>query len=357
MTAPVEELPHREQAERRHTAFGLELRIDPRIAIHGLGVGSDLASIPEPGRGSDQALAQPSRVRLNSEELQQRWDALPTTPVRTREVHFGETLIRSVDFAEPAGYLLWARDHGRVLISPDGLELLCEPDPANEDWASIVSSQALPLAATLRGFEVMHASGVVLDGKALLITGPAGAGKSSLAAALIRAGGRLLSDDAVALRLSNGALIAHAGSVALQLRPAEDERLSGKERAILGSPAGLIEGKQRYVSADVPRAAPLGCFFLLERSSQEPAVERLEAVDPFELIASTFNLSVRTPARLRRQLDVVSAIASGGFAHRLRVQPDINATELAVTVHEHLASLEASGEQAAHSSRERLLER
>ena len=42
----------------------------------------------------------------------------------------------SIDFAEPAGYLLWTRDFGRVLISPDGLELLCEPDPANDEWAS-----------------------------------------------------------------------------------------------------------------------------------------------------------------------------------------------------------------------------
>ncbi len=158
----------------------------------------------------------------------------------------------------------------------------------------------------------MHASGVVLDGRAVLLLGPAGAGKSSLAAALLRAGGQLLSDDVVALRLSDGALIAHAGSVALQLRAAEDERLSAEERAALGRPAGTVEGKQRYVSGEAPDAAPLGCVFLLERSAREPAVERLEAVDPFELIASTFNLSVRTPARLRRQLDVVSAIASSG---------------------------------------------
>src|SRR5262249_11919219 len=117
--------------------------------------------------------------------------------------------------------LLWNRDHGRVLISSDGRELLCEPDSANEQWASIVVAQALPLAATLRGLEVLHASGVVLDGRAVLITGAAGAGKSSLAAALMRAGGLLLSDDAVALELHDGALMAHAGSLALQLRAAE----------------------------------------------------------------------------------------------------------------------------------------
>jgi serine kinase of HPr protein (carbohydrate metabolism regulator) len=191
--------------------------------------------------------------------------------------------------------------------------------------------------------------------------GPSGAGKSSIAAGLVSAGGQLLSDDAVALALDDGAPIAYAGSAVLRLRAAENERLSARARAALGQQASFVNDRHRYVSTSAPGAVPLGSVFLLERSADEPAVERLEVVDPFELIASTFNLSVRTPARLRRQLDVVSAIASGGFAHRLRVQPGIDATRLAEIVQEHLASLQTPEEQAAaHSgarrSRERPLE-
>lgn len=350
MASPVDERlrTDAERGEHRHTAFGLALCIDQRISIPGLA--------QNPGSAPAQP---PSRIRLDAPELHRRWEALATRPVRVREVHVGGTLLRSIDFAAPAGYLLWVRDFGRVLISPDGLELLCEPDPANAEWATIVSAQALPLAATVRGLEVMHASGVVLDGRAVLVMGPAGAGKSSLAAALVRAGGQLLSDDVVALQLSNDALIAHAGSVALQLRAAEDERLSVEERAALGRPAGTVEGKQRYVSGQAPDAAPLGGVFLLERSAQEPAAEQLGAVDPFELIASTFNLSVRTPARLRRQLDVVSAIASSGLTHRLRVQPGVDATELAAIVQKHLDWVDNPSEpvsSGAQLDRERLLE-
>ena len=87
----------------------------------------------------------------------------------------------------------------------------------------------------------------------------------------------------------------------------------------------------------MPDSAPLVGLFLLERSTDEPALEQLRAANPFELIGSTFNLSVRTPARLLRQLDVVSAIASNGLAYRLRVQPDVDATRLARTIQEHLA--------------------
>jgi hypothetical protein len=316
-----------EQEEESRTAFGLALSIDRRISIPGLGQsGSPLAGPP-------------SRVSLDEGELDRRWGALTKPAQRAREIRFGEKLLLSVDFAEPAGYLLWALNYGRVLISPDGVELLCEPDPANPNWASIVASQALPLAATVRGLEVMHASGVVIDGSAVLIAGPPGAGKSSLAAALLRSGRRLLSDDAVALRLTKGLLVAHPGSVVLQLRPAEDRRLSTDERAALGRMTSQSEGKHRYVGAEVPDAAPLGSLFLLERSTEQPAVERLAAVDPFELIGSTFNLSVRTPDRLQRQLDVVSAIASLGLAHRLRVQPNVGADQLAATIEQHLREI------------------
>lgn len=328
MTTAVERVARTEQGEDRRTAFGLALAIDRRISIPGL------------GRTSASAVAEPpSRVRLDEGELDRRWAALRTSPQRAREIRFGPTLLLSVDFAEPAGYLLWALGYGRILISSDGLELLCEPDPPNPDWASIVASQALPLAATVRGLEVMHASGVVIDGRAVLIAGPPGAGKSSLAAALLRRGGRLLSDDAVALQLTERTLVAHAGSVVLQLRPAEDQRLTAEERAALGHVTSRSEGKHRYVGAEVPDAAPLGSLFLLERSSEQPSVERLTAVDPFELIGSTFNLSVRTPARLRRQLDVVSAIASRGLAHRLRVQPNVGADQLAAMIEQHLREL------------------
>ncbi len=323
------------RGERHHTAFGLALRVDPRIPLPGLGVGN---GTPPAGPHTAAPAGQPVHVHLDAAELQRRWDACVTPPLRTREVRAGAAVVRTVDYAEPAGYLLWAHEHGRVLISPDGGELLCEPHPANAEWANIVTAQALPLAATVRGLEVLHASGVVLDGRAVLLTGPPGAGKSSLAAALVRAGGRLLGDDAVALALRDGTLTAHGGSTALLLRAAEHERLSAPERAALGQPAGTVEGRRRYVSAAAPPTAPLGAVCLLERSAAQPAVERLEAVDPFALLATTFNLSVHTPARLRRQLDVVAAIAAQGLVYRLHVQPGVDATRLAVLVREHVAA-------------------
>jgi hypothetical protein len=187
---------------------------------------------------------------------------------------------------------------------------------------------------------VLHASGVVLGGRAALFTGPPGAGKSSLAAALLRRGAaELLSDDTVALQLrGDGALVAYPGAALLQLRAAEHERLSTRERALLGPPTTFLD-KQRYSQSVAASPAPFGELFLLERSAHGPPIERIEAVDPFALLASTFNLSVRMPERLTRHLDLAVALAASGRIHRLRVRPGTDATQLAEIVHERLLEL------------------
>jgi hypothetical protein len=307
------------------SAFGLALEIDPAIAVPGIDGES------EPERGSEQT----TQVRLDAEELERRWAPVADTAQRMRELNAEEQTLLSVDFADPAGYLLEAVDVGRVLVSLKGDELLCDPDPGQGDWAFILSAQALPLAATLRGFEVLHASGVVLDQGAVLFAGDPGAGKSSLAAALVREGAGLLGDDAIALRESEGSLFAHPGAGSLYLRPAERDRLSPEEREGLGA-ATSFAGRQRYATP-TSAAAPLGALFLLERAEAGAVIEPLAQVDPFELLAATFNLSVRTPARLTRQLDLVAALAEGGRVHRLRIRPGDDATGSAAAVRSYLA--------------------
>jgi len=55
---------------------------------------------------------------------------------------------------------------------------------------------------------VMQASAVAIAGRALLIEGPPGSGKSSLALALIARGAQLIGDDGVTLTLAGDHLIA-----------------------------------------------------------------------------------------------------------------------------------------------------
>lgn len=54
-----------------------------------------------------------------------------------------------------------------------------------------------------------QATAVAIGGRALLIEGPPGSGKSSLALALIDRGARLIGDDGVMLEVAGGRLLAH----------------------------------------------------------------------------------------------------------------------------------------------------
>jgi serine kinase of HPr protein (carbohydrate metabolism regulator) len=58
--------------------------------------------------------------------------------------------------------------------------------------------------------ETLHASTVALDGRAVLISGPSGSGKSDLTLRLLDRGFTLVSDDQTIVRKDNGRLLASA---------------------------------------------------------------------------------------------------------------------------------------------------
>ena len=58
--------------------------------------------------------------------------------------------------------------------------------------------------------ETLHASTVALDGRAVMICGPSGSGKSDLALRMLDRGFTLVSDDQTIVRKDNGRLLASA---------------------------------------------------------------------------------------------------------------------------------------------------
>ena len=58
--------------------------------------------------------------------------------------------------------------------------------------------------------ETLHASTVALDGRAVLISGPSGSGKSDLALRMLDRGFTLVSDDQTIVRKDNGRVLASA---------------------------------------------------------------------------------------------------------------------------------------------------
>ncbi len=136
--------------------------------------------------------------------------------------------------------------------------------------------------------ETVHASCVAMDGKAVLISGPSGSGKSDLALRLIDRGFTLVSDDQTFLRKSGDRLLASAPATIagkLEIRgigivdmPAasdvpvsllveltsEIQRLpdDSRERMVLGLPLPLISVDATTASAPSKVALALDRFGL-----------------------------------------------------------------------------------------------
>jgi serine kinase of HPr protein (carbohydrate metabolism regulator) len=71
-------------------------------------------------------------------------------------------------------------------------------------------SQIQPGAGPRLSAETLHASTVAIDGRAVLITGPSGSGKSDLALRLLDRGFALVSDDRTTIKRDGDRLLAAA---------------------------------------------------------------------------------------------------------------------------------------------------
>ncbi len=88
-----------------------------------------------------------------------------------------------------------------------------------EDVALYLLGPIIGFMLRWRGTTCLHASGVLVHGAALAITGASGAGKSTLAAAFAAAGYPILTDDVLPLTTINGEIHTQSGYSRLRLFP------------------------------------------------------------------------------------------------------------------------------------------
>ncbi len=215
------------------------------------------------------------------------------------------------------GYRFVGPEYGETLLARDGTRAWGEPGTAGMDgWQRLLVAQVIPFAAVLRGLEVLHASAVATPTGAVALLGSSGAGKTSLAIALQRAGvGSLLADDVLALESRDAETLAHPGAPVAAVARAEAERL----RAAGTPPAGelLAVNRREEISRATlgDRPTRLRALFFLDRRSGGPPVPSFRPEpDPRPLLGATFNLVLTDPRRLAGLLDVCADLG------RLRVE-------------------------------------
>ncbi|WP_442052563.1 aldolase [Paenibacillus sp. 2TAB19] len=122
-----------------------------------------------------------------------------------------------------------------------------------------------------RGILPLHGSAVVIDGKVYAIVGESGAGKSTLAAAFVRAGYPLMTDDVIAVSLSND-------SAAATVYPSYPQQKLWEESI---EQLGLLSHNYSSIYQRVNKyAVPIRSQFCREPLPLAGVIELIKASDP-----------------------------------------------------------------------------
>ena len=302
----------------RSHAFGLEIEGD----------------FPAPGLPAAKRRGAEPRTRIelcDPEAIDGDWPSGEAE--RLLEEHLGgRTPARTIDFHPRAGYRLYARHFGLARISADGSHIACAPpDMAPWRWQRFLVGRILPWASLLRGREVFHASAARIGDRAVAVVGPSGAGKTSIAVQLVLRGAGFLTDDVLALERTDAAVLAHPGAGLASVRPEERAALPRSSRRKLGTLLGQ------------DRPLPLRAIYHLvpaDRSGVGAITPTTS--DARRLLASTFVLSVRTPQRLRNQLEVCADLARTASSFEAAVNANAGSAELAEAIMDHAGEREGA---------------
>ena len=209
-------------------------------------------------------------------------------------------------------YLRW-RGLFEFLVSADGRRIACRPSNgiSRETFQTYLVSQALSFALLKQGIEPLHATVVVWNGRAVAFLGDCGYGKSSLGAAFLCAGHRVLTDDLLVVRERaepGQGFLAYPGPPRIKLYPKMTASLFRHQFASV--PLNPRTRKQviplnALQSSQAP--VPLRAIFVLRppsrrRQSDRVTIRRLsQRRAMLQLITNTFNHMVEDPDRLSRQ--------------------------------------------------------
>jgi hypothetical protein len=226
-------------------------------------------------------------------------------------------------------YLRWT-DVFEFLVSADGKRILYRSlrHASPESLQAYLLGQALSFTLLSLGREPLHGACIAINGRAVALLGDCGYGKSTLAAALLARGHRLVTDDLISLDVRRDVCIVHPGLPHLKLFPSVARRLLGAT----GRSAAMIHGTSKRILAlspdqSVRRPVPLATLYVLEkpRRRQLPAVQIdcLSGRDAFlEIVRGAFNLTVLDRNRYASQFAFASRLASAVPVRRLAYSRD-----------------------------------
>lgn len=240
---------------------------------------------------------------------------------------------------EPGGYRLRFPGLADFRVDVRGREFVCEAlegiPPAT--IRHLLLDQVIPRALSLRGVYALHATAVLTPHGVCAFAGPAGVGKSTLAASFHVAGYPVLSDDCLVLQEGHDAILATPGYPGVRLGDEATAALFGKLEST--QPVAHYGAKRRVLAGSRPESFPrdrkaLARIYNLvdppeteaEFGAEGRIVEAISGREAFmSLVTSAFRLDITDRKLLARQFDFFERVASLVPVRNLRVPEDFSA--------------------------------
>jgi hypothetical protein len=298
-----------------------------RYRHYGLTVESNvgLPGLPETEFGSPDVRIEVTRARARP-QVDCSWTPIGTGPGAWRATAGGGSRLRLL-FEGVAG--AW----GDFVIDDRGETVRLTLDESSDinDACELLIAGVFSCVLSQRGLTCLHASVVAIEDRVIALVGAKGAGKSTLALAIARLGGRLVSDDVAAVSFHDEICWVAVGRAALRMRPDSAASLGAGFTALrpvwVSAPPSL---DKRYYEAGeqlrtfAPGRLPLaGVFLLAPRGSTAPPEVR--TVAPGELLpallANRHTAVVLDRAGHRRDFACLGALV-GSVPGRELTRPD-----------------------------------
>ena len=219
--------------------------------------------------------------------------------------------------SDGAAHLEW-RGLFEFLVSPDGGTVRYRrlARASDRSLGPYLLGHVLSFSLVARGAEPLHGTAVMVDNEAVVFLGECGEGKSTLGAAMIHRGARIVSDDVIAIRRRGRACFVQPGPARLKLYRHVARAIVGRrpDGRMHPDTAKLVVPMRARERARAP--VRLRAFYVLARHPRGARTQRGVRIDTLspgaavvELLRSSFNLVVNSPSRERTRFALASELA------------------------------------------------
>ena len=305
-----------------------------RCSIYGLGVVANriVPGVPSAPTASDD-------VHISFGSLPSWLYEVSGTQIETYVADYndecGNPVLRMFSMLDGGYYRFCYADQTEFVIDRAGTEIWAKwIDPLTlEDTATYLLGPIMGFVMLLRGVVCLHASAVVVDNQAVALLGPAGAGKSTTAAAFSERGYSVLAEDVMTLDDRHDHFLVRPAYPCIRLWPASVKALYGTENYLPKLTPNwdkcyldLTERPQQFQQQPLPLAA---VYYLGERRD-DPAAPLVEPLDRAEgmilLVGNTYSSKLMDKTMRAREFELLSRVLNN--VPLRRVTPHANPSRI-----------------------------